>query len=998
MAKKKKDEAPEAGIRYGPLVTAGAELAGVDIETFTCKMLYNAVDLPTTDKMGNTTNVTFLPGNTLGGRRGPDLKKPSKVVIIGKMPWREEQSKRELFVGPSGELIREVLSSLNVEYDDWYTTNVVRFMPPYGAKTLKAAWLKECKPLLDAELALLEPEFILLLGADAVKAVMGKGSSLKKFRGATNLTYNGARVLVTTHPAAVLKSPELRPGFERDFRTFVGLVRGDGTVPEAAPVNYEEITSVWRLTEVVDGILAEWEAHPDQPKRLGVDCEWGGLNGADYLKGKLRTIQFSPASHRSYCVILRRCGLLYDPDTCCEEKAAVEQLKRIMCLPDVQIGGHNFRGDLKWLKRYGIDCSDQFFKNGVDTMLMYHMRHPAAEGHALENLAVRFTDMGRYDLPVKQWLSENGYTSQSKTKKSDSGKRKMRKHGFAFVPDELLNPVYAPADTDVVMRCWDHLKEQLQAQAVTHPYELLPGVQVRTLWDLYQYVVQPCGIPLHEVETVGVYSDSDRMKRLTELFVRQRDAMVSDFQTEIKWPLFNFRSVDNVREFLFSRTFGKEPKRPEGAMTLSLYPIKTTEKPSRDWGRVPIEDIDKNLVFPSTDAEVLQIYGAEHPLAEKLQKLRFVDQIIKNFLRPPEPSKETGELEWNGGLVYEVDHDKRIRTSVSQLTDTGRYKSSEPNLQNLPKKQEAELIQIFSTNLPKLLDTHGWGGMQVQELKDLGLLNPGYYSLRSCLQASPGHILIEADYVQAELQVLAHLSGDPDMIAVMSDSSRDLHSEMAVTAFNLGCAPNEVKKLHPKQRVMAKNVNFGIAYGRGANALVRQAMTEGVEADSAKMQMLINNFFEKFPKVRDYVTDCHAAVIDPGYVENAYGRRRYFYPTKDSGTLKSQERQAQNMPIQGTVADALSVALYNVFLYRAQAGMKFKIVLPVHDAIFLDTPLDEVDQVLNEVLPLCMTKSVRIPNTKLHINIDTEVMRRWSEKMKLKDAIEEAKLELKNAA
>ena len=102
--------------------------------------------------------------------------------------------------------------------------------------------------------------------------------------------------------------------------------------------------------------------------------------------------------------------------------------------------------------------------------------------------------------------------------------------------------------------------------------------------------------------------------------------------------------------------------------------------------------------------------------------------------------------------------------------------------------------------------------------------------------------------------------------------------------------------------------------------------------------------------------------------------------------------------VQGTVADALSVALYNIFLYRKSMGMKFKIVLPVHDAIFLDTPLDEVEIVLKEVLPICMTKAVQIPNTQLHIGIDTAVMRRWSEKMKLSEAIADAEKELEENA
>lgn len=192
-----------------------------------------------------------------------------------------------------------------------------------------------------------------------------------------------------------------------------------------------------------------------------------------------------------------------------------------------------------------------------------------------------------------------------------------------------------------------------------------------------------------------------------------------------------------------------------------------------------------------------------------------------------------------------------------------------------------------------------------------------------------------------------------------------------------------------------KNVGFGIAYGRGANALVRQAKTEGIVATQAEMQMLIDNFFEKFPRVKTYIDKCHAAVLDPGYVESAYGRRRYFFASDDSGKLKAQQREAQNMPIQGTVGDALSVALYNIYLHRQLTGMKYKMILPVHDAIFLDVPVDEVYNVVKEVLPDCMTNGVCIPNTKLNLGIDITIMRRWGEKISPEDAINEANEELK---
>ena len=485
------------------------------------------------------------------------------------------------------------------------------------------------------------------------------------------------------------------------------------------------------------------------------------------------------------------------------------------------------------------------------------------------------------------------------------------------------------------------------------------------------------------------------MLSLVNLFDEKKAELSTAFQKLIGWKDFNFRSPDQVKDYLYGTQPGKPRLRPEDVETLNRTPVTTTEKPPRDWLTVPQEDREAGKINPSTNGENLQILaetaGSEHErnIIEKLRQLRFVDQVAKNFLRPPVETEGDGDLEWDSGLVFEIDPDNRTRTHIGQLTDTGRYTSSKPNLQNLSKKQEYELRKVFCDDVERLYKVIGWGGMSEDELKKLGLLHPDYYSLRSCYTATPGNVLIEADYRQAELFVLAYMSEDPGMIAIMNDPTTDLHSEMAVIAFNLACSPDEVKKMFPAQRVMAKNVNFGISYGRGAKALARQAQAEGVkDATPEKMQQIIDTFYERFPMVKDYIKRCHAAVKSPGYVETAYGRRRYFYPTTDRKIRSAQEREAQNMPIQGTVGGALDVAIRILAELRTESNMRFKLVLPIHDAIFLDTPIDEVGEVVNCILPTAMTECCTIPVLNIKLAIDTEIMWRWNEKVSMEEAVE----------
>ena len=806
-----------ADTKVGPMVTHAAKIMGQEPMSLVQHLLYNQMDLPQSDTTVDDTSLSWLPGNTFKGVVGP-YPNSTEVMIIGKMPWKLEANMGRVFAGESGKAMQSMFESEGIDCDKWYLTNVVKFVPPNGVKDLKAKWVKECKVLLDMEIAIVKPKYMLLLGTDAVKALFGPRSNLKKVRGATNLEYMGAKVMATNHPAALLDDPLLQPAFDRDIKTFVQLVKGvDISLKE--DVHYEQITSVQRLAEVALSIINEWDVDPTAPRRLAIDAEWGGERGADGQRSIFRSIQFAHKAKEGYTIVLRRAGgegppvtpMAYDPATCCDEQLAIEILNLLVHQDHVRVAGHNFRSDSIRLKRAGLDCTEEYLR-GFDTMLAYHVLYPAEEAFGLEQLALRYSDLGRYDMEVEAWLVANKYRvpKGSKNKAAEStGKMKLRKLGYANVPDDLLFPVYAPADVDVVMRSWPIIEAQLEKEKVSKPYELAPNEPVRTLADFYFRVVQPCNVPLEEIETVGILTDTERLKRLTELFTGRRDEMLAEFRKDINWPEFNFRATGQIREFLFGAGLCAKPSRPAGAMSLELQPIKTTEKPSRDWGRVPPDLINRKRVSPSTDGESLKVLGAKNPLAGRLQQLKFVDQIIKNFLRPPNQMGEGEDVEWSEGLVSLVGDDGRIRTSISQVTDTGRYRSSDPNMQNLPKKQESELRQIFSPDPGRLVNTKKWQSMPEHELKAMGLLVPGYYSLRSCFMASPGCVLIEADYKQAELNVLAHLANDVDMIAIMSDPKRDLHSEMAITAFKLNCKPEEVKDLHPRLRIVAKATNFG---------------------------------------------------------------------------------------------------------------------------------------------------------------------------------------------
>ena len=956
----------------GPLFTEMAKQRGETVQDFVTTLLYRPItlNLPKHNISGYDA-VRCVPGHCFDS--ASPLGPPSHncdVVMIGKAPWQDEASKNRLLDNSSGVLLQRLLTKLDMtDARNWYVTNIVRFNPPGIEQKIKAAWVKECRPLLDLEIATLHPKALLLMGSDAVKAIFGKKTSLKRLRGSKTLQHNGIPVVVTTHPSTAVRDAHLIPGLEADLEILKARL-GRREVKTTGK-HYIEIDSTEKLAAVAAQLL-----HERQPY-MAVDAEWGACGDVgDFSKGgKLRTIQLSHKPHHAFLIKLRSAGRDNMPYVFRGQPSDVSSiLHTVLTHPDIAVGGHFLRSDLKYLCGHEIDADfrDDFTSRGFDTMLGYHVAEPQAEAFGLEEIAIRLTDLDRYDVELRDWLSANGY-----------GKKMLRLYGYAAIPDDILHP-YACRDVDAVSQIWPRVKYQLENTALNHPYTL-GRHRIATLYDFYRHVVHGVTAALDEMEHVGLYTDTDRLNRLIETYSLKRAELEHELRSAIAWPEFNVRSTNQVVELLFPLMPGQRPQAPPDAKLLKYNPVKTTEKPPRDWQAVGTHEYDR--VSPSTDGETLQILQERERQQDRkdilglLHKLKLVDQQVKNFLRPPDDDT-ADELEYSGGLMFEVDADTYTRTTLGQLTDTGRYTSSKPNLNNLTKKQEGELRKIYSPDVAALEKMRGWQGIDVEVLKAEKLLHPDYYPLRSCYIAPPGEVLMEADYCQAELYVLAWMSQDTEMMTIMMDPNRDLHSEVAVSAFNLDCAPADVPKLYPMLRIAAKAVNFGIAYGRGANAIVRQLAAEGIVVTKEEAENMIAAFYRRFPMVRQYVQRCHDAVASPGYVETAYGRRRYFAPTKNRGVQAANEREAQNTPIQGTVADTLSIALQNMLAYRAVSGLHYRLALPVHDAIFTYVPENEVEVMKNVVYPVCMSYGAVIPNIDLRLEIDVVTMSRWGEKEK----------------
>ena len=251
-------------------------------------------------------------------------------------------------------------------------------------------------------------------------------------------------------------------------------------------------------------------------------------------------------------------------------------------------------------------------------------------------------------------------------------------------------------------------------------------------------------------------------------------------------------------------------------------------------------------------------------------------------------------------------HTGHIHTSFNQcVTATGRLSSSDPNLQNIPVRGE--------------------DGKEI----------------RKAFVPEPGSLFFSADYSQIELRVMAHLSQDENMIRVFAEG-HDLH---AATASNIYKKP--IEEVTRDERTKSKRANFGIIYGITVFGLAERL---DISRDEAKL--LIDGFFDTFPKVKDYMERAKAEARQKGYVETLFGRRRYL-PDINSGNATVRgfaERNAINAPIQGTAADIIKVAMIRIFQRFQQEGIQSKMILQVHDELNFSVLPEEQGRVETIVL------------------------------------------------
>ena len=404
-----------------------------------------------------------------------------------------------------------------------------------------------------------------------------------------------------------------------------------------------------------------------------------------------------------------------------------------------------------------------------------------------------------------------------------------------LAPEEVYR--YACEDADVTLKLKNVLEKELKAQGVER---------------LFYEIEMPLVPVLVNIETNGVRIDTEALKQTSAHFTARLQEIEKAIY-ELAGETFNIGSPKQVGEVLFDKLkiTGKAKKTKTGQYV--------------------------------TSEEVLESLRSKHPIIDKILEHRGLKKLLGTYIDalPQLINPRTG----------------RIHTSFNQaVTATGRLSSSNPNLQNIPIRDE--------------------DGKEI----------------RKAFIPDDGCEFFSADYSQIELRIMAHLSGDTNMIEAFT-SGHDIHAATAAKIYKV-----DIKDVTSDMRRKAKTANFGIIYGISVFGLAERMNVSRQEAKE-----LIDGYFETYPQVKAYMDRSIELARDHGYVETIFHRKRYLpdINSRNATVRGYAERNAINAPIQGSAADIIKVAMARIYQRMNAYNLKAKMILQVHDELNFSVPLAE---------------------------------------------------------
>jgi uracil-DNA glycosylase family 4 len=880
------------------------------------------------------------------GRGNPS----AKLLVLGETVGFYEDQQGVPFVGEIGQKLQNYLNKLNVQH---YISTAIKCRPtkivqkPKGPvaenRTPTGREIQYCSAKTFELIDRMKPEVILALGSTPLNQLLQLGIGMGIARG--RIYYHPqleCYVVPTWHPSYLAKTqdPIYEKQFYEDIRLAASLVAAPKTRRIASrPISLSSSLDIEKYLEKLKTV-----------EELAFDLETTGLN---CRTDRITDISFCHTHGQGVHIKWENILPYYST------------LKAIFERPDLKLIAHNGRFDCKFLRAVGINPANFYF----DTMLAYHTTTMTFEGegktlYSLEIMSWLLTKEGNY----KSILEEFGGIAGHQGKKAEDAKPETPKVSKKIKPVVRI-PLVSPIDplfdlpevedVNVAETFFSHIDSSNTDTALLDSF--IP--QKRRRVPVNALTGEEFHINEEEEQTLKKYSTfvQDKLKkRITDLNlepIQYYAAMDADVTFQIYKQLEN--EINKQYKEVFHNLIMPVNKTllrlEENGILLDVeYVDKLIEENTKQSAKIQKKmfdkigfefnigsgkdlqkviyehlkiPVDKNFMTkggksgnqqPSTDKEAVEHFAKKYPILNGIVEYRKIEKETSTYLE---------------GFKNFIDPvTKRIHPSYLQhTTATGRLSSLQPNAQNIPKDNR----------------------------------------IRNMIIPRPGWKFVTADLSQAELRILAMMSGDKKMQEAFI-AGYDFHTYTACNIMGIHVEEySKEDKTHVKTRGLAKNVNFGVVYQISA-----QALSADLNISLQEAQAFIDKFYNTYPDVKRWIDRTKAFAARHGYVETLYGRRRYlpFAMSMKEDIQARALRQAVNTPIQGTASDCAALGLVRVQNFIDENKLKTQPVMIIHDEIVLETPPEEVDLML-EKLPYFMT--VGLPKITIPLVADAEVLERW---------------------
>jgi DNA polymerase-1 len=455
------------------------------------------------------------------------------------------------------------------------------------------------------------------------------------------------------------------------------------------------------------------------------------------------------------------------------------------------------------------------------------------------------------------------------------GKRGKNQKSMTTVPLEEVTP-YACEDADITYQLKEILEKKLRETGTE---------------KLFKDVEMPLLEVLLEMEITGVKLDTDFLAQMSEELGKAAEALAAEI-AEIAGEPFNLNSPQQLGTILFDK--------------LQIH---------KELGKRPPK---RTATGQYSTAENTLLKFEKHPVVHKILEYRKITKLKSTYVDAL-PS-----------LISP--RDGRLHTSYNQtIAATGRLSSSDPNLQNIPIRDDR--------------------GREIR---------------KAFIPSDAEHLILSADYSQVELRIMAHISGDEGLRQAF-ERGEDIHASTAAAIFGV-----PISEVTPDMRRKAKEVNFGIIYG-----ISRYGLAGRLDISVDEAERIITNYFARFPKVNDYIRDTIAKTRETQYVTTLLNRRRYIPDILSRNTTVRQnaERMAINTPIQGSAADLIKLAMIHIHHRIKKEGFAAKMILQVHDELVFEVPKSEI----NKVKELVVYEMEHAMDLSVPLKVDVGVGANWLE-------------------